>query len=174
MPNKQNRENLNKLNEKLQKSKAVYVMDYQKLSSNEANELRKKIRNSDAEVQVTKNTLLKLALEQQNLSGREDLSKNLEGQTATVFVYGDVISPLKALFELSKSIEAIKIKGGIVEGQFADMSKLDMLSKLPSKEVLIGQFVGTLKAPINGIVNVLSGSQRKLVFALSAIAKNKN
>ena len=173
MPNKQNIGKFNNISEKLKSAKALFIVEYKGLGSNNANILRKKVREVNAELQVAKNTLLRIALEENKYEGGNELSQSLEGQNATIFAYGDALEPLKNIVELSKTIDAIKLKGGIVEGQFADENKLEMLSKLPSRDQLIAQVIGTMKSPLNGFVNVLSGTQRKLVYALSAVAKSK-
>ena len=98
---------------------------------------------------------------------------DLEGPTAAIFSYKDAISPLKALFEFAKKFELPKIKSAFINGIYNNAKDVEIISRLPSRTQLLGQVVGTFKAPLSGLVYVLSGSQKKLVYSISAIAKKK-
>ena len=85
----------------------------------------------------------------------------------------DVIAPAKVMAEYAKKYEKLEIKAGVVEGKVFDVEAIKALAALPSKEELIAKALGSLKAPINGLVNVLNGNIRGLVIALNAIAEKK-
>jgi large subunit ribosomal protein L10 len=167
MPNQKNIKLVEELQEKLSKAKSVVFAEYSGLDANKLNSLRKEIRETGAEISIAKNTLMKKVLE------RDDLEEELSGQICTIFSYEDAISPLKKLVEFVKNNELPVVKLGIIDGVLTSASQIVELSKLPSREELIAQIVGGLKSPLSGIVNVLSGPQRKLVYALSAIAEKK-
>jgi large subunit ribosomal protein L10 len=172
MPNSKNTETVQKLREKISKSRSVVLTDYKGLSVNDVNELRAKVLETDSEVMVAKNTLLKIALEEEKLE-TGNLEEELKGQTMTVFAYGDPISPIKAISDFAKVMELPKFKAAFIEKVYTTADQLGVLSTLPSRDQLISQVVWGLKSPISGIVNVLGGTQRKFVTALSEVAKKK-
>lgn len=172
MPNQTKVEKVKKLKEKIAESKSIIFAEYHGLDANQVNELRSKIKETGAEMTVAKNTLMKIALEEEK-AGSKEVNEQLEGPVATFFGYEDAISPIKALAEFAKKFELPTIKIGIIDGEVTSVTKIDILSKLPSKEELLARLVGGLNAPLSGFVNVLGGSQRKLVYALSALADKK-
>lgn len=173
MPNSKNIQLLEELKKKVAEAKSMVFADYQGLKSNQTNDLRQKMKESGGEMAVAKNTLLKIALKEQNLL-TEEAEKALEGQVATFFGYKDSVSGIKLLTEFAKKLNLPKIRGGIVEGMFADKAKVEVLSQLPSREQLIARVVGGMKSPLTGFVNVVGGTRRKLVYVLSAIADKKS
>ncbi len=172
MPNQKNVEVVNRIREKAEKAKAVIFADVKGLSSNGANGLRAKMKENQADVMVAENTLLEIALKEAKYDTTQ-ATELFTNSTATIFSYNDIVAPIKAIIEFAKTLELPKIKGGIVEGKFLTAAEIDALSKLPSKEVLVAQLLFVMKSPISGFANVLSGKQKDLVYALSAIAKKK-
>lgn len=173
MPNEKNRQEIASLRKKISKAKSIIFTDYIGLNSNDVNSLRQTMKTADAEVAVAKNTLMKLALKEEKIETAE-LESDLKGPTAVVFSYNDPIKPIKALFEFIKKIDLPKIKSAIFEGRYSNAAQVEIISKLPAREQLIAQFIGGLKSPLRGVVGVLNGVQKKFVYAISAIANNKN
>jgi large subunit ribosomal protein L10 len=167
MPNQKNIKLVEELQEKLSKAKSVVFAEYTGLSANKLNSLRKELRETGSEVSIAKNTLIKRVL------GKKDLADKLSGQICTIFSYEDAVSPLKKLVEFVKTNELPIVKMGIFDGILTSANQIVELSKLPSRGELIAQIIGSFKSPLTGVVNVLSGPQRKLVYALSAIAEKK-
>ncbi len=161
------------ISSKIEQAKSIIFADYHGLSASQVNELRANLRKSGAQAGVIKNTLLKIALKDNKLES-EELFETLNGPTIAVFSNEDELSGIKDLFEFAKDHDVLKVKSGLFEGKFIGTQKLEMLSKLPSRDELLGQVVSTMKSPINDFVGVLGGTQRKLVYALSAIADQKN
>ncbi|MDO7975683.1 50S ribosomal protein L10 [Oceanotoga sp. DSM 15011] len=130
---------------------------------------------SEAVYKVMRNSLLKTAIKEAGLN-LEDYEEFLEGSTGVFYVKsGDPIVGLKVLTEFAKKHDGKpSIKGGVLEGQIFDANKAEELSKLPSKQELIGMFVRGLNAPINGVVNVLAGTIRNLSNVLNAIKDQKS
>jgi len=85
------------------------------------------------------------------------------------FGYQDEVAPAKILNDFAKNNEHLKILGGILENKFIDKMSVISLAKLPSKQELLGQLVGTIAAPMSGMLNVLQGNLRGLVRVLSII-----
>lgn len=172
MPNAKNQNIVEEIKGKIAKAKSVVLTDYIGLTAGQANELRAKMKENNAEVLVAKNTLIKVALKEQNLSDPK-ADEDLNGPTAAIFSFGDPIAPIKALFEFAKKVELPKVKSAFIEGAYNNAQQVEIIKDLPSKEQLLGQVVGGLKSPLSGFVGVLGGVQRKFVYALNAIADKK-
>ncbi|RJR27993.1 50S ribosomal protein L10 [candidate division WWE3 bacterium] len=168
-----NKEIVDEIKQKLEKARAVTFADYIGLKASDLGELRQTLKENDAELEVIKNTLVKVALDEKKM-GNEELNKDLEGPTALIFAYSDPVKPIKIIFDYINKLELPKVKSAIFEGRYSTADEVEVISKLPGREQLIAQVVGGLKSPINGIVSTFSGVQRKFVYALSAIADSKN
>ena len=192
----QKEETVVKLSEKLGRAKAVVFTDYKGLNMKQLSDLRDKLREQNAELTVTKNTLLKMALAQARGDGEEGLPTHdrsdrlasedvrretepagpraaLEGPTATLFAYDDEISPIKILVKALKDASIGKVKSGFLGEMALDEAKIIQLSSLPTKDELRGKTVGVLVAPLQGILSVLNGNLRNLVYALNQIKISK-
>lgn len=163
--------------EKVGKAKALVFANYQGMTHKQLEDLKKALKNVQAELVVTKNTLLKRALEMENARSAARRGKwkmeNFNQPTATLFSYGD---PITALKELAKSIKILKlpvIKLGIFEGKLLAEADVLRLSTLPSREVLLTQLVGGMKAPLFGLHRTLSWNIQKLVMTLKTIESKK-
>ncbi len=135
MPNTKNISLLDTLKEKVKRAKSITVTNYAGIKSEDMNMLRAKMRDANAEVAVAKNTLIKIALKDNEVLN-DDLIKDLKGNTAIILGYEDAITPIKALFDFVKKVELPNIKSGVVEGVYNPYTKLEMLSKLPSRIAL--------------------------------------
>lgn len=176
----QKEETVADLTDKLKRAKSVVFADYQQagtsgskgLSMSQLSDLRSKLREQYAEFSVTKNTLLKLALDTSSL---QPLTSNLlNGPTATLFSYEDEVSPIKILVKALKDAGLGSIKAGLLDGILMDSIQINRLAALPSKDELRAKVVGSLGAPLYGIVGVLQGNLRNLVYALDQIRTMKS
>lgn len=167
MPNPKKFEQLKEIKGALKGSSAIYFLDYQGLNVADISTLRRKLREARAEFKVAKNTLLKIALDEVGL----DASSVLKGPTGVMLTMEDPVAPLKVLMEFAKEKEAIKPKGGFLEGRFFDAAQMKELSQLPSKNELLAQILGSLQAPVQGLLWALQGPVSNLVFTLQAITQ---
>lgn len=158
------------VSEKVAKSKAMVFTNYQGLTHRQLEEFKKEIRKSDAEFAATKNTLLKRALGNEAIAGNED---KFQQPTGTVFMYGDIVAPLKVLAKMMKDFEKPSIKFGLLEGKAITEADVKKLATLPSREVLIAQMLGMMNAPIQGLHRALSWNLQKFVMTLKAIEEQK-
>lgn len=156
--------------EKVDKAKAMVFTDYTGLTHKQLETLKREIKKADAEFVVAKNTLVKLALGDK-VAGQED---KFEKPTGTMFLYGDIVAPLKALAKMIKDIEKPGIKFGLLDGKVVTDKEVLKLSSLPSREVLLAQLAGMLTSPIQGLHRALSWNIQKLVLTLKAVEKTKN
>jgi large subunit ribosomal protein L10 len=141
------------------------LTDYRGLTVAEITELRKRLREAEAEYHVVKNTLFKRAI-----SDGENLHTYLEGPTAIAFALKDPVQPTKILLDFIREKRKASVKAGWIDGRVFDESQLTALSKLPSREILIAQVVGGIQAPITGLVGTLQGIISNFVYTLQAIA----
>lgn len=157
------------LADKLGKAKSVVFANYRGLTMKQLGQLRNQLRDLDAEFTITKNTLLERALPTTNYQ----LPTNLEGPTAALLSYDDEISPIKILVKVLKDSGMGKVKFAFLGTESLDEAKILQLATLPAKEELQGRIVGILIAPLQGMVSVLQGNLRNLVYAISEIQKQR-
>lgn len=169
MPSIKNQNELSELQEKVDKSTAMYVVDYQGLTHQQLEEARRELRENGAEIAVAKNTLMNLALKAKDI----DVSDQLQGPTATLFAYEDGISAARILKEFTKKHELPKIKFGVFEGKVVSTEDVMAIANLPTKEVLLAKLLGGMNAPISGFVYVLNANISKLAQVLKAIEEKK-
>lgn len=158
------------IQQKIEKSQSAVFIDYRGLTVEEVTDLRNKFREAGVEYRVLKNTMLHRAAEKMDM---EDLYPYLNGPTAVAFGYEDAIAPAKIVSEFIKAKKKTEIKCGVLEGKVVDSAAIQALADLPPREVLLAQVLGGMNAPISGLVGVLSGTIRKLLYTLNAIGEKK-
>lgn len=159
------------LSEKLKNSVAGVIVDYKGITVEDDTKLRKELREAGVDYFVVKNTMLRFAVDNAELSGLKDV---LEGTTAIAVSNEDPVAAAKILVNYAKDSETFNIKSGYVDGKILSVSEIEDLAKLPSKEVLIAKVLGGLNAPISGFANVLNANLRGLVIALDQIAQKQS
>lgn len=172
MPANYKLEKVTELRAMVAKVGAVFISEYRGLTVAQMTEVRAKVRAAGGEMKVAKNTLMKLALGNESFPIPEDL---ILGPNIYTFAYGDPVAVAKALqdFAKVKANKAFQIKGGILGKNLLDAAQVGALADLPSREQLLAQVVGTIAAPLRGLVTVLSGPQRGLVTCLSQLKDKK-
>ncbi len=158
------------LNETFSKAKFAVVADYRGLKVTELEKLRKNLRQSNAQIQIAKNTLLKLAVKG---TAYEGLSDSFSGTTAVAIGFTEPVGPSKALAAFATEFTAFSIRSAALEGKMLRAEDVVALSKLPSREELLGKLLGTMAAVPTGFVRVLSAVPQKLLYAFSAIKDQK-
>jgi len=159
------------LNEKIKDSKSLIFANFDGLKVKEVEELRKNCRAENVDYLVAKKTLMKKAFKE---NGIEIDNSVFDKEVAVAFGREDEVAPARILKDFSKDHEALQAFGGVLEGEFVGQEKVMALANLPSKEELLAKVVGSIKAPVSGFVNVLSGNLRNLVYVLNAIKDSKN
>jgi len=140
---------------KFKASATTVIADYRGLNVAQVTELRKQLRAAGVEFQVLKNSLVSRAAGSADLS---ELQAVLTGPTAVAFS-ADVVAPAKILNDFAKKNEALKIKGGVVEGHVVDPAQIQALANLPSREGLLSMLLSVLQAPM-----------RNMALAVKAVA----
>ena len=124
---------------------AVVICDYKGLTVEELETLRKSARAKDTSVQVVKNTLATIALKNAGMEGVEIKDTN-------IFVWSDdVISAAKVTADFAKDNDKFVIKAGYLDGEPADVAKIEAFAKLPGREELLGMLAATWMAPITNM-----------------------
>jgi large subunit ribosomal protein L10 len=145
--------------EKLKNSASTIITDYRGLSVAEVTELRKQLREAGVEFKVLKNTLVRRATAQAEMT---ELDEHLVGPTAVAFSAEDPVAAAKVLSKFAKSNENLKLKVGVVEGKIISVDEIKALADLPSREGLLSMLLSVLQAPI-----------RNFALAVKAVAEQK-
>lgn len=161
---------ISEIKDKFQKSQGVVITEYKGLSVKDVNELRDKLRTVSCEYRVLKNTLTEVAISD---LGLEDIKSFLKGPTAIVFEYKDPVSPAKIMYDFQKEHENFKIKAGLLGKKVLKADQIKQLASLPDRETLLSLVMARMQSPIVGLVNVLQGTLRNMVYVLDAISKQK-
>ncbi len=158
------------LKDLLSSSKGAVLVDYCGLTVAEDTELRSKMREAGVKYMVAKNTFIRIAAKE---AGIEGLDAYLEHNPAVAFSAEDPVAPAKILNDFSKDHKALEIKAGILDGKVIALDEVKALAELPSREELLAKLVGSMQAPISGLVNVLQGTIRNFVYTLEAVRQKK-
>ena len=158
------------LTEEFKESDALFFTEYRGLNVQQLQELRQTLRESNASYNVIKNSLIQRMFTGVGIDFPDGL---LKGPTAVVISKQDCPLIASKIYKFLKSNESLVIKGGYLDGQFLSVDDVKMLSKLPPREVLIGQLVGGLKSTISRFVMSMSSPMRGLVYSLEAIKNQK-
>ena len=149
------------LTERLKNTETLLVADYRGLTMPQIDELRTKLLEHGARFAVVKNTLTRRAAE---AAGTDTLLAMLEGPTAIAFLEseGDPVAVAKALVDTARDTKVLELRGGLLEGRPVERGEIESLAKLPPLDVLRGQVLGAVTAPLTGIVALFSAPLQDL------------
>jgi large subunit ribosomal protein L10 len=148
-------------------AETLIVADYRGLTNKQLEALRDQLIPLGARFRIVKNTLTRRAAEE---AGAEDLLVLLEGPTAIAFIEaaGDPAAVAKALAATAKETNVLVLRGGILEGKQLSATEVEQLATLPSTDVLRGQLVGAIVAPLNALLGLASAPLRDLHGLIAA------
>lgn len=149
-------------------AQAVFAVDYRGITVAQVKDLRVRLRESDTQLRVVKNSLTERAADQ---AGAPELKSLLVGPTALAFVRGDAAMAAKALSDAGRALRLLEFKGGLMDGAALSAEDVQSIARLPSREVLHAQLVGTIAAPITGLVRTLNALIGGLAVQLGQIAE---
>ncbi len=152
--------------QQIEESQAVFAIDYRGITVSQIASVRAQLGDVDASFRVVKNSLTELAADK---AGAEHLKSLLEGPTALTFVRGDAAAAAKAISTFNRETDLLPFKGGIMDGEPIEVEQLKIIARLPAREVLYGQLVGMIAAPVGGLVRGLGGLIGGLAVALGQI-----
>ena len=158
------------IGERLKKAKIVILTDFKGLKVEEINELRRNLRQEGVEYKVVKNSVIQLAGKNTPL---EDIKEEICGPNALAISYGDPATLAKILIEFREKNDKFKLKTGFSEGKILTLEEIETLAKLPSREVLVAQLLGTMSSPPRQLVSLLYNIIGQFLYLLEAIKKEK-
>ena len=159
------------LKEKFLSSEGVFVTSFKGFTVAESNEIRKLIREKGGEFRVVKNTLIRLASQDTPVQPLNDF---IQGPTALVIAYQDPVEVAKVLDKFIKDHSSLELRGFVIQGKRFNAEAIKDLVKLPPKEVLLAQVLGTFQAPLTNFVGLLSAIIRNFLYVLKAIEEKKS
>jgi len=171
MPNKKNIEQVKELSESFSRAKAIYFTEYHGLNVGDITKLRSEFFKADVEFKVAKNTLIKLAAEENKIDGLEEI---LKGSTALAIAYKEPVSPAKVIKEFTKENELPSVKGILFDGEIMPGEDFKRLANLPSKEELLSKLVSMLNNPLQKLVSTLNAPLQNVVGALNNLKEQKS
>ena len=153
--------------EQIERAEAIFAVDYRGLTVTQAADLRAQLRGADAKLRVVKNSLSERAADK---AGAEALKPMLQGPTALALVNGDAAVAAKALSDAARSLHILEFKGGLLNGTTLSAEDVRSIARLPARDVLNAQLVGTIAAPLSGLVRGLNALIVGIAVQLQAIA----
>jgi large subunit ribosomal protein L10 len=158
------------LKQNLAKANAAFITHYRGMTVEKLYDLRKKVHESDGQVQVVKNRLAKLAIKG---SFAEGLDADFQGPVALVLSYKDPVAVAKAIVESMSEDNPLMLKSGSLEGKVIGAKDVEALSKLPDKDTLLSMLCSALQGPSRNLACVLAAVPRGLVNVLTAVRDQK-
>ena len=154
----------------LRQSKGLFLTDYSGVSVQQLEELRSEVRKAEGAYHVTKNSLLRLALQETDRPVPEEM---LDGQTATGFALGELPTLAKALVDFADEQEAFQIKGGIMDGEYLTVEQIEALADLPTLDELRSQIIGLINAPAQNVTSTVANGVRQIMNVLNAYSQQE-
>ncbi len=158
------------ITERMQAAQSMILADFSGLTVEQMTKFRSECREKAIDCRVVKNRLAKIACDNAEVAVMKD---HLKGPTAILFGMESQVDPAKVVVDFAKDNEAMKVKGGVVDGQFLDSDQVVALSKVPSKEELYAKMMGSINSPLTGVVFGINGVMGALARTIDAVAKQK-
>lgn len=146
---KQKQAIIDEIKAKLENAQSAVVIDYMGITVAQADAMRKKLREANVDYTVYKNTLVKRAIEGTDFAG---LAEVLEGPSALAISTEDATAPARILNEAIKEYKKMEFKAGVVEGTYFDKDGIQAIADIPSRDVLIAKFMGSIQSPVSKAV----------------------
>jgi large subunit ribosomal protein L10 len=155
------------LTERLKTAETVLVADYRGLTMPQIDSLRSRLLESGARFSVVKNTLTRRAAE---AAGADALLALLEGPSAIAFIEsdGDMLAAAKALADSARETKVLVIRGGVIQGRTASAEEVERLATLPPIDVLRGQVIGAIIAPLSALIGLVNAPLQNLYGLIDA------
>ena len=158
------------IKEGIQKRGNIFLVSYTKISSMQMDNLRKTLKKAGAKLYVSKNTIAHRTLKDLQF---DKLADRIKGQTAFVLSDADSVEISKALTKFAKECEGLLFQGGLLQGKILEASDVKRLSDLPSREVLLTILLGSIESPMVGLLGVLNGKTRELIYLLKQLSERE-
>ncbi len=164
---------VSEIKEKLDRAQAMILVDYMGINVEQVTELRNKCREAGVEYKVYKNNLVKLATAGTPF---EDINKDLVGPNAIIFGYDDPAVAAKISKKAAEDIEKLEVKSGVIEGVYFDVTGVEKIAAIPSRDELIAQFLRTVSAEnlVGRFVRSINSPITNFTYLLANVAEQKN
>lgn len=162
---------VSELEEGVAKATNAFLLDFKGVTVPQVTELRQKIRETQSNYVVVKNTLALIALKD---SPMRDLKDRFTGPTAVAYNDTDAVALAKALTRFAKDVPQITFKGAMLNGQIVPAEQIEAIANLPSREELVSRLLFLLQSPIRGLATVLQANIRNLAVVLDQISKKQS
>lgn len=159
------------LKEKFSKASGFYLVDFMGMSVEAAIRFRRELKKQNISYKVAKNTLIRRAIEETGDFGIPE--KKYFGSTAVVFGNDDPVAPSRVIKEQFEKFDLPKLKAAVIEGHFYDGSQLKQIAALQSKPETIAAILGSLDAPITGIIGSINAVMRDVAYLVEEVAKKQ-
>lgn len=143
---------IDEIKAKLDGAQSAILVDYMGITVEQADKMRRALREADVDYTVYKNTLVKRAIEGTDF---ESLKDHLAGPSAIAISKTDATAPARTLNGLIKEIPAVEFKAGVVEGTLYDKAGVEAIANIPSRDELIAKFMGSIQSPVSTFVRTL-------------------
>lgn len=144
---------VSEISEKIKDATAVVLVDHRGMTVEQDTSLRKQLREAGVTYKVYKNTMMNFAFKGTEF---EELSKHLEGPSAVAISKEDATAPARILAKFAKTVPALELKAGVVEGSYYDVDGIKALSNVPSREELLSKLLGSMQSPIANFARVVN------------------
>lgn len=161
---------IEELARELEGAELIIAADYRGIAVAGVTELRRRLKEEDCRYRVVKNTLTRLVCRKIGLSALETF---LEGPTALAYTGADPVGAARVILEFGREIDALSVKGALLEGQLLEPAEVKALGEIPPREILLSQVCGAFQAPISGLARALQGNIGQLAYALEAVRQLK-
>jgi large subunit ribosomal protein L10 len=165
MPTRQKAQTIDALSNQLSRASLVIVTDYRGLKVADLQTLRGNLRPTGGEIHIAKNTLTRIAANNVGVSGLDPM---LEGPSALVFAFEDVVQTAKAVTDFVRTSRILSVKGGVMGDRAVSAADVEAIATLPSREELQARLLGMLVSPMARTLGVLTGPSRSMVYLLNA------
>lgn len=143
---------IEEIQDKLERANGTVVIDYMGINVEQADAMRKQLREAGVDYKVYKNTLVSRAIKG---TPYEELDQVLNGPSAFIFGYEDATAPAREINGIMKKFDKMSFKAGIIEGKFFDKDGITSIAALPSRDELIAKFMGSIKSPVSNLAYLL-------------------
>lgn len=158
------------LTEQIKESDALFLTNFKGLTFPEITAVRAAVKSQGSDFKVVKNTLLKIALNNNEITSLDDYLKQ---PTSCAIVKGDVAAVAKEIKKYAKEFDKFEIKAGYLDGNTLTADDVNTLADLPSRDELLAKMLGSINAPVTNFVSLMANIPRSLLNVLTAVKDNK-
>lgn len=166
----QKKELLTRYKDLIENKTGYLLVNSDKIDTSTVTKLKIALKNVGSNFTVIKNSIFKVALQDTNQPLQV---QEFDGPTALITLEQNPTEPAKLVKKIQKDMDLLSPKSGVYEGEFLTAQRVMQLADIPSREVLLSRFVGTMNAPLSGFMNAITGNVRGLTMVLKGVSEKK-